>query len=62
MNVTIKPYNLSNATIADVPAKTYNGSAQTPEPVVTVPIPSGSSTTLTKGTHFEYGYSNNTDV
>ena len=51
----INQYNLSNATIANVSAKTYNGSAQTPEPAVTVPIPSSSnSTTLTKGTHFTY--------
>lgn len=50
----IAQYNLSNATIGDVSAKTYNGSAHTPEPGVTVPIPSGSSTTLTAGTHFTY--------
>lgn len=62
MNVTIKQYNLSNATIASVSAKTYNGSAHTPTPGVTVPIPSGSSTTLTNGTHFTYGYSNNTNA
>lgn len=62
MNVTIKQYNLSNATIANISAVTYNGSAHTPTPGVTVPIPSGSSTTLTNGTHFTYGYSNNTNA
>jgi hypothetical protein len=43
----INKYDLSNATIASVAAVTYNGSAQTPTPAVTVPIPSGTTTTLT---------------
>ena len=59
---TISKYNLSNATIANISAVTYNGSAHTPTPGVTVPIPSGSSTTLTNGTHFAYSYSNNTNA
>ena len=52
---TIAQYNLSNATIASIPAVTYNGSAHQPTPGVTVPIPSSSNaTTLTSGTHFTY--------
>ena len=60
-NVTAKinAYNLSNATIASVSSQTYTGSAITPTPAVTVPLPPGSTTTLVNGTDFNYSYSNN---
>ena len=58
----IVPYNLSNATIANISAYTYDTTAKKPTPTVTVPIPSGSTTTLTNGTHFTYSYSNNTNA
>ena len=56
---TINPYNLSNATIASISNQTYTGSAITPTPAVTVPLPPGSTTTLVNGTDFNYSYSNN---
>ena len=57
--ITINPYNLSNSTISGVSSKTYNGSEQTQNPTVTVPIPSGKTTTLVNGTDFTLSYSNN---
>ena len=63
VNVTIKQYDISkNATIGSVGDQKYTGSAITPTPSVTVPIPSGKTTTLVNGTDFTYGYSNNTSV
>ncbi|QVJ80088.1 MULTISPECIES: hypothetical protein [Prevotellaceae] len=44
-------------TIADVPDQTYTGSAITPEPTVIA-----GSLSLTKGTDYEYSYTNNTNV
>lgn len=44
-------------TIADVPDQTYTGSAITPEPLVQT-----GSLSLTKGTDYEYSYTNNTNV
>ena len=55
----INAYNLTNATIASVSSQTYTGSAITPTPAVTVPLPPGSTTTLVNGTDFNYSYSNN---
>ena len=43
--------------IADVPDQTYTGSAITPEPTVIA-----GSLSLTKGTDYEYSYTNNTNV
>ena len=63
VDVTIKQYDISkNATIGSVGDQKYTGSAITPTPSVTVPIPSGKTTTLVNGTDFTYGYSNNTSV
>ena len=63
VNVTIKQYDISkNATIGSVGDQKYTGSAITPTPSVTVPIPSGKTTTLVNGTDFTYGYSNNISV
>ena len=56
----ITAYNLSNATIANVSKQTYTGSAITPKPNVTVPIPSGKTTILSSDTDYTYSYSNNT--
>ena len=57
--VTIKKYNLSNATISGLSNKTYNGSAQTQSGfTVKVPIPTGHPSTPTYTT----SYSNNTNV
>ena len=39
--------------------KVYTGNDFKPTPKVTVPIPSGKTTTLVSGTDFSYGYSNN---
>ncbi len=50
----INAYDISGATISDVTAVTYKGSAYTPEPTVTA-----LGATLTKNTNFTYGYSNN---
>ena len=58
----ISPYNLSNATIANIAEQSHTGSAIKPTPAVTVPIPSGNTTTLTNNTDFTYSYSNNTNV
>ncbi|MBQ4407334.1 MAG: InlB B-repeat-containing protein [Bacteroidales bacterium] len=44
-------------TIADVPDQTYTGSAITPEPLVLAGL-----LNLTKGTDYEYSYTNNTNV
>ena len=44
-------------TIADVPDQIYTGSAITPKPLVKT-----GSLTLTKGTDYEYSYTNNTNV
>jgi hypothetical protein len=44
-------------TIADVPDQTYTGSAITPEPLVLA-----GSLSLTKGTDYEYSYTNNTNA
>ena len=43
--------------IADIPDQTYTGSAITPEPLVLA-----GSLNLTKGTDYEYSYTNNTNV
>ena len=43
--------------IADIPDQTYTGSAITPEPKVTI-----GSLILTKGTDYEYSYTDNTNV
>ena len=57
--VTIKKYNLSNATISGLSNKTYNGSAQTQSGfTVKVPIPTGHPSTPTYTT----SYSNNTNA
>ena len=58
----ITAYNLSNATIASVSKQTYTGSAITPKPNVTVPIPSGKTTILSSDTDYTYSYSNNTNT
>ena len=44
-------------TIADVPDQTYTGSAITPEPLVLA-----GSLSITKGTDYEYSYTNNTNA
>ena len=58
----ITAYNLSNATLASVDKQTYTGSAITPKPNVTVPIPSGKTTILSSDTDYTYSYSNNTNA
>ena len=58
----ITAYNLSNATIESVDKQTYTGSAITPKPNVTVPIPSGKTTILSSDTDYTYSYSNNTNA
>ena len=63
VDVTINKYDINkNATLGSVGDQKYTGSAITPTPSVTVPIPSGKTTTLVNGTDFTYGYSNNTSV
>ena len=63
VDVTINKYDISkNATIGSVGDQKYTGSVITPTPSVTVPIPSGKTTTLVNGTDFTYGYSNNISV
>ena len=63
VDVTINKYDIStNATIGSVGDQRYTGSAITPTPSVTIPIPSGKTTTLVNGTDFTYGYSNNISV
>ncbi len=65
VDVTIAKYDISkegNATIATVGTKTYTGSAITPTPDVSVPIPSGTTTVLVNNTDFTYGYENNINV
>ena len=63
-----KPYSinqadLANASIAAITSLTYTGSAQTPEPEVTIALEGATSaTTLVKDTDFEYSYSNNTNA
>lgn len=56
-DATVEKRNISNATVAAIPAVTYTGSAHTPEPAVT---DLGGS--LLKGTDFDYSYDANTDV
>ena len=58
---SIGKYNLSNASMSQS-ALNYTGSQLKPEPTVTVPIPSGSTTTLSKGTHFTYSYGDNVNA
>ena len=54
---TIDKYDLSNATIKDVEQKEYEyNTVYRPEPTVTVPL--SGTTTLAKGTDFNYSYSN----
>ena len=60
---TIGQYDLSStATIAEPKNQQYTGSEIKPETAVTVPLPAGNTTTLVKGTDFEFGYSNNTNA
>ena len=59
---TIGAYNLSNATIASIANQTYTGSQIKPTPAATVPLPSGSTTTLTNNTDFTYSYGTNKTV
>ena len=54
---TINAKSVSNLTISDIAAVTYNGTAQTP--AITV---KDGSTTLTSGTDYTISYSNNTNV
>ena len=57
VDYSINKASLADASIADIDDQTYTGSAITPEPTVTF-----NGAVLTKGTDFNYNYSNNTDV
>ena len=51
--------NIGTATIADVAAVTYTGTAYEPKPVVTFGNP---AVTLVEGTHFTYSWTNNVNA
>ena len=62
VDVTIAKYDLSQANMTQG-ALDYTGSKLTPEPVVTVNIPSTTNkTTLTAGTEFTYSYGENVNA
>ena len=62
VKVTIDQYDISKGTLGSVSDQAYTGSAVKPTPSVTVPIPSGKTTTLVNNTDYTYSYSNNTSV
>ena len=57
----ISAYNINNATIESIEDQTYipGDDGVKPKPKVTVPIPSGKTTTLVEGTDFTYSYYGN---
>ena len=63
VKVSIKQYDISKtATIGIINDQVYTGSAIKPTPSVTVPIPTGKTTSLVNNTDFTYSYSNNTNI
>ena len=63
VKVSIKQYDISKtATIGIINDQVYTGNAIKPTPSVTVPIPTGKTTTLVNNTDFTYSYSNNTNI
>ena len=63
VKVSIKQYDISKtATIGIINDQVYTGNAIKPTSSVTVPIPTGKTTTLVNNTDFTYSYSNNTNI
>ena len=63
VKVSIKQYDISKtATIGIINDQVYTGNAIKPTPNVTVPIPTGKTTTLVNNTDFTYSYSNNKNI
>ena len=63
VKVSIKQYDISKtATIGIINDQVYTGNAIKPTPSVTVPIPTGKTTTFVNNTDFTYSYSNNTNI
>ena len=60
---TITAKSLSGAKFSDIPNQTYTGNSITPEPTVTLEsATNASTTTLVKGTDFDFSYANNVNV